>query len=104
MKKQQTSTTEAVLARIKVTLVKGPPPSSGMTLSAPLSGPPVSESAGTWPGDPEAARAPIPQGGPARGVVLPAGTEAAQPDPPRCGEHRAGQRGRPGAYLVPPSQ
>ncbi|XP_038307792.1 serine--tRNA ligase, mitochondrial isoform X8 [Canis lupus familiaris] len=48
-------------------------------------GPPVSESAGTWPGDPQAAHGPVPQGDPAQGAVLPTGAEAAQPDPPGCG-------------------
>ncbi|XP_058136196.1 serine--tRNA ligase, mitochondrial isoform X1 [Dasypus novemcinctus] len=54
---------------------------SGQESSA--SGPRISESAGTGPGDPEAAHAPVPQGGPARGALLPAGAEAPQPDPPR---------------------
>lgn len=74
----------------------------GLTLLVLPPEPPVSESAGTGPGDPEAAHALVPQRDPARGAVLPVGTEAAQPDPPRCGKCHAGQWDRPGACLVPP--
>ena len=70
--------------------------SPGLTARVPLPGPPISESAGAWPGDPEAAYTPLPQGGPARRAVLPAGAEAAQPDPPRRGEHLAGRPGGQG--------
>ncbi|KAM8964189.1 serine--tRNA ligase, mitochondrial isoform 1-T1 [Lycaon pictus] len=70
-------------------------------------GPPVSESAGTWPGDPQAAHGPVPQGDPAQGAVLPTGAEAAQPDPPRCA-HRGREPGpsaprgrRQASFLLP---
>jgi hypothetical protein len=67
-------------------------------------GPPVSGSAGTRPGDPEAAGASVPQGDAAGGAVLPAGTEAAQPDPPRCGEATLGHKGwREGGPLTSPA-
>ncbi|XP_077708734.1 serine--tRNA ligase, mitochondrial isoform X3 [Canis aureus] len=70
-------------------------------------GPPVSESAGTWPGDPQAAHGPVPQGDPAQGAVLPTGAEAAQPDPPGCA-HRGREPGpsaprgrRQASFLLP---
>ncbi|XP_070080483.1 serine--tRNA ligase, mitochondrial isoform X2 [Equus caballus] len=57
--------------------------------------PPLSASAGSWPGDPEGAGAPVPEGGPAGGALLPAGAEAAQPDPP--GRARRGREPGPSA-------
>lgn len=102
-RRQQVSTIELLLARVQVTLVGGLLTLCGLTLLASPLGPPVSDSAGAWPGDPEAACAPVPQGGQARGAVLPAGAEAAQPDPPRRGERHAGQWRGDGGGQGPPS-
>lgn len=74
--------TEVLPAR-PVRLVEGHSPSPSWADPACLpSGPRISESADTRPGDPEAAHAPVPQGGSAGGTLLPVGTEAAQPEPP----------------------
>ncbi|KAK2508190.1 hypothetical protein MC885_007556 [Smutsia gigantea] len=54
-----------------------------LRVPVPFPGSPISAFTHTWPGDPEAAHAAVPQGDPARGAVLPAGPEAAQPHAPR---------------------
>lgn len=67
----------------------------------PCLGPPISGPAGPRPGDPEAAHTLVPPRDPARGAAVPAGTEAAQPDPPRHGKGRSAARdtGHPGCLL-----
>lgn len=77
------------LVEVPLTLPKGNP--------LPCLGPPISGPADPWPGNPEAAHTLVPQRDPAGGRVLPAGTEAAQPDPPGHGKgHAAGETGHPG--------